>query len=213
LPGYASIVRSAACGPEIALFWRLVLCAAAVLWPAASFARDESPKAAGGYDALFLERADVKVEMERTADHRGMGSDPADADFSRHKGVHFGFASWESPRGPGALWQITDIRWVFATPAAAAAYHRETLQKHAEGAAEIAGAPAPAGAADVHVFGGSRTVSGVKVSNYFYIFTVGRVVVKLFVAAAPDPTGFLKPESVVRLADKVVARIQSARLD
>jgi hypothetical protein len=206
-------VRSAPRGPAIVLACRLALCAAAVGWPAASFAGDEPPKAAAAYDGLFLERADLKVEMERTDDHRGMGSDPADAAFSRHKGVHFGFASWESPRGPGTFWQITDIRWVFATPEEAAAFHRETLQAHAEGAPEIAGAPAPAGAAEVHVFGGSRATSGVKVSNYFYVFTVGRVVVKLFVAAAPDPTGFLKPESVVRLAEKAVARIQSARLD
>ena len=206
-------MRSAPRGPAIALFCRLALCAAAVSRPAAAFAGAETPNTAGSYEALFLERADFKVERERKNDYRGMGRDPADAAFSRHKGVHFGFASWESPRGPGAFWQITDIRWVFADPAAAAAYHRETLQKHAEGAAEIAGAPALPGAADVHVFGGSRTVRGIQVSNYFYIFTVGRVVVKLFVAAAPDPTGFLKPETVVPLAQKVVARIQSAPLD
>ena len=63
------------------------------------------------------------------------------------------------------------------------------------------------------MFGGARTAKGIPISNHFYIFRVGRVVVKLFVAAAPDPTRSLQPSSVVRLAETAVARVRSARAE
>jgi hypothetical protein len=191
---------------------RLALCVAAVLWPGASSARAEPPDP-GRYDALFLQPADFTSRMQKANDYRRMGSPPADAAFAKHRGLHFGFASWQSPPGPGAFWQVVDIRWVFPTPAQAAAYHEATLRAHSEGAPRIDGAPPPRDAVDVHVFGGARTSKGIPISNYFYIFRVGRVVVKLFVAAAPDPTRSLQPSWVVRLAEKAVARVRSARAE
>jgi hypothetical protein len=116
-----------------------------------------------------------------------------------------------------AIWTLVDIRWVFPDEEAAARYHRERLDFNSEGQPLVPDAPAVG--QECAVYGGTvvRDNGGVEVvlTMYYYLFRVGRVVVKLFACkGAEAPGGALIPAHVAALAEKVVSaayRIGSKR--
>jgi hypothetical protein len=66
------------------------------------------------------------------------------------------------------------------------------------------------------VFGGTRSLQAggldITLTSYFYVFRIGRVVAKLFVAQGPGAEGSLTPETVASLAERIVERIIAAGL-
>ena len=52
----------------------------------------------------------------------------------------------------------------------------------------------------------------VTLTTYYYIFRVGRVVAKLFVAQGGEAKAPLMPERVARLAERIVERVRTAGL-
>ena len=52
----------------------------------------------------------------------------------------------------------------------------------------------------------------VTLTMYFYIFRVGRMVAKLFIAQGPGARKRLMPKRVARLAERIVQRIRTAGL-
>src|SRR5439155_14723670 len=70
---------------------------------------------------------------------------------------------------------------------------------------------APAVGQDCQVFGGSISLASVTISGYIYLFTVGPVGVKLYVAEGRS--GQLSLDLVHRIAEKAAARIQPDRID
>ena len=156
---------------------------------------------------LFLTAADFSNGMRQVQDTRLQGPDPGDRDFARNRGVMSGFTAWMAADSE-PVWRVVDIRWTFPDADAAHAYINEGRQKIAEGQPEVSGAEAVG--EDCRVFGGTMdTPFGTKITNYFYTFRVGNVVVKLYAAQGPElerPT--LTPTLLAPIAKAIVKRVQ-----
>jgi hypothetical protein len=145
--------------------------------------------------------------MTMTQDSRGRGADPGDTAFGQHGGLDSGGAVWHGPQ-IAPIFRLVDIRWVFPSVEAATAYHRETLWANAEHTAPVPNAPVVG--TDCHVFGGlfEPLGPGTGLTSYFYLFTVGPVVVKLY--AADFDGRSLRPELLTPIAQNIVRRISAA---
>ncbi|MBI2527573.1 MAG: hypothetical protein HYY95_17435 [Candidatus Rokubacteria bacterium] len=160
------------------------------------------------YLAMFLEPSDVPPGMRRIQDSRDKGPRAGDLAYAKHGGEQAGLAIWMGAPGT-AVWRLADIRWLFATDTGAAAYHRATLGVNSEGYPEVPSAPKVG--SECRVFGGTRFEPALSrnLTQYFYIFRVGRAVVKLHVAQGPAVEGvMLTPGLVKPIADKAAARIR-----
>ena len=115
---------------------------------------------------------------------------------------------WNGPRD-AAIHRLVDIRWVFPTPQAATAYHHQTMFANAEMMPEVQGAPRVG--TDCRVFGGlfEPLGPGTGITSYFYLFTVGNVVVKLYAADFDGKS--LRPDLVTPIAQSIVRRISAAQ--
>jgi hypothetical protein len=167
------------------------------------------------YLKLFLDENDVPPGMNQTQDSRARGADPNDHAFLQYRGENSGLAVWIAPE-TAPVWRLVDIRWVFSTDQDADAYHRNTLHINCE--AEPLVQDAPLVGMDCHVFGGTKSdyslyqITGVatSISQFYYIFRVGCVVAKLYVAEgemASQSGVRLHAGMVKQIADKIVARI------
>ncbi len=139
-----------------------------------------------------------------------MGPDAGDVAYVRHGGQQAGMAIWMGP-AETPVWRLVDIRWLFPSAADAAAYQRATLGLTSEGYAEIPGAPRVG--SECRVFGGTRFEPTLRrnFTQYFYVFRVGRAVVKLHVVQGPSVAGVkLTPELVKGIAERAAERVRSA---
>src|SRR5207302_832568 len=149
--------------------------------------------------------------MTLQQDSRTRGPDPGDIAFARFGGVGSGLARWQG-LPDGAIDRLIDIRWLFPTVEAARAYHRATLAANAEGCPTVSGAPA-VGTDCVVAEGGStagammQAITGTAEAfvSFFYLFTAGPVVVKLYANQAPH--GELSLEAMHALAARIPPRI------
>jgi hypothetical protein len=175
--------------------------------PAARAASTTRPRtlSESAYMQLYLDRADLPAGLERTQDSR-RGMADKEAAFAKYRGQRSGLSVWTTKNDRAALWRLVDIRWTFATPADAAAYHAATASAHAEGAPEIRGAPLAGSECRVH--GGTTKMAGVTLKHYYYLFRVGSVVVKLYGAEGQNARGALDPRQMKAIAERVVARIE-----
>lgn len=155
------------------------------------------------YLSLFLEQ-DELPGMRMVQDSRDLGPDSSDDAFSSYGGVAAGMRIWmdEADR---PVWRLVDVRWTFPDAERAAGYHEARLVANSEGATPVPGAPTVG--AECHVFGMS-----VGVTAYYYLFRVGAVVVKLFVARGPQAARDLTPETVREIAGRVVRRVSASDL-
>jgi hypothetical protein len=160
---------------------------------------------------LFLQAEDFPAGMTLPQDDRTRGPDADDPAFARYQGVAAGLARWQGPSG-SPLTRVIDIRWLFPSAALASGYHQETLRSNAEGLPDVVGAPTVGTAG--HLYGGRlgdpmlRMISGKDeaFARYIALFTVGPVVVKLFVADLND-LGLPVPQ-VHALAMRAAVRIE-----
>lgn len=171
------------------------------------------------YLELFLDKKDLPKGMSRVQDSRTRGADPGDSAFVRCRGEHSGMAAWMGP-DTRPVWRLVDIRWVFPTEADAAEYHRTTLNINCEGQPLIADAPKVG--TDCYVFGLDNAfdpityeISGRKetITQFYYIFRVANVVVKLFVAEggrAAQHGQKLTVGMVKQIAERVVSGVDAA---
>lgn len=166
-----------------------------------------TPSPSRPYDNLYLQDGDLPPGMTMTQDSRGRGADPGDTAFRQHGGLDSGGTVWHGPQ-TAPVFRLVDIRWVFPTAQAAMAYHRQTTGANSEGTAEVRGAPAVG--TDCHVFGGlfEPLGPGTGITSYFYLFTVGTVVVKLY--AADFDGRSLRPDLLTPIAQKIVQRISAS---
>lgn len=180
--------------------------AAAVRSPAAARVAS-GPLSDQTYAKLYLDASDLPQGMRLTQDSRRK-SPQGDKEFEKEGGERAGFAVWMGD-DDRPVWRVVDVRWVFPTAEAAAAYHKATLRKNSENLREVPGARTPGD--DGHVFGGAMSMMGIDLVNYLYLFRVDRVVVKLYVAQGPKVKGArLRPDLVEPIADKVAARVTAA---
>jgi hypothetical protein len=157
---------------------------------------------------LFLGPAELPSNLVLVQDSRMNGPDRGDAAFRGYGGLYAGMAIWMGA-GEDAIWRLVDVRWVFTTDTFARAYIEATLKANAEGQPEIPDVPKVG--SDCHVFGGTRFEPTLKkdLTQYYYIFRVGRVVVKIYTAQGPVVKGIiLKPEGTGALAEKAAAKIR-----
>lgn len=138
------------------------------------------------YLNLFLDVNDLPG-MERVQDSRLRGTDPHDGAFLQCRGLYSGMAVWMAQES-APVWRLVDIRWVFPTDMDAAAYHQATLNVNGEGEALVQGAPVVG--QECYVFGGAKVdyalyqITGMttSITQFYYVFRAGRVVVKLYIA-------------------------------
>ena len=159
-------------------------------------------------DALYLSAEDLP-EMQVAQDSRDAGPDPGDYAFAPCEGRHSGFQVWLAD-DTRPVWRLVDIRFVFPDVERAAAYHAERLLANSEGNPPVAGAPVAG--QDCHVFGGTQDIGLVDrtMTMYFYVFRVGAVVVKLFVAQGLRASDPLPPEPIHAIAQRIVAKLTTA---
>jgi hypothetical protein len=172
------------------------------------------------YLKLFLEADDLPgLHLEQ--DYRLRDADPYDEAFARCHGLRTGLNEWMGA-DISRLWRAVDVRWVFPTEKDAIAYHLATLQINSEGDPVVDGAP-KAGA-DCYVFGGTisdqlfdmvigEPGAASATTRFFYIFRVGRVVVKLYAAEGGQAASLgnrLTVQTMKGLTDRIISRIVSA---
>lgn len=169
--------------------------------PAPSGLGGTADRAAAGY----LEQDDLPG-MSLVQDSADAGPDPGDYAFAACDGLGSGLRAWMAPE-TGPVWRLVDIRFVFPDAARASAYHAERLLANSELNPPVPDAP-PVGE-ECRVFGGTRPVpmAGIEMTTWFYVFRVGRVVVKLFVAQGPDSVQPLQVGHVEAIARRIVARL------
>ncbi len=164
------------------------------------------PLSEAAYLALFLTEAELPKGMRRVQDSRKKGADPQDSAYRKHGGQSAGMSIWMG-RSDDPVWRMVDIRWVFPSESAARAYHAEALSANSERQPRIPKAEHVG--TECGVFGGTVTHEAAKVTmtHYFYIFRVGRVVSKLYVAQGPSASkGALTVTAVAALAGKIATR-------
>jgi hypothetical protein len=163
------------------------------------------------YLATYLAQSDLDGDLCRVQDSRVSEPDHGDEAFERRRGLFCGLAAWEA--GPDAtVGRLVDIRFVFASEEEAIAYHRERLAYNSEGQPLVDHAPAVG--EDCSVFGGTNrpAMRGLPISMtaFHYVFRVGRVVAKVFVAQRPGAAAPLTLGHVAALARRAEARILAA---
>ena len=170
------------------------------------------------YLELFLDNNNLPNSMSRVQDSRTRGADPGDSVFVRCRGEHSGMAAWMGPNTE-PVWRLVDIRWVFPTEANAIEYHRTTLNINSEGQPLIPDAPKVG--TDCYVFGLDNAfdvmtyeISGRKetITQFYYIFRVANVVVKLYIAEGEMAAQYgkkLTVNMVKQIAEGIVPRIEA----
>jgi hypothetical protein len=166
------------------------------------------------YLSTYLNQSDVGPALRWVQDSRVRRADPLDDVFARLHGRRSGLSVWLDEMDC-TIWRMVDIRFLFDTAAEATAYHHERLQYNSEGKRPVRQFRSVG--QECHVFGGTDKlpVPGGKelsMTAYYYIFRVGRVVAKLFVAQGQEATEWLRPEDVVPLAQRIADKIVAAGL-
>jgi hypothetical protein len=163
------------------------------------------------YLSTYLDQVDVGPSMPWVQDSRIRPHDDDDQAFARLHGRQTGLSAWQTDIDK-TIWRIVDIRFLFDNAQDAAVYHRERLTANSEGQPTVPGAPTVG--EDCFVFGGTNSMEfgGVTLTltSYYYIFRVGKVVAKLFVAQGPDAKKRLTTKRVANLAKRIVQRIRTA---
>ena len=160
---------------------------------------------------LYLVGDDLP-DMTLVQDSATSGPDDGDYAYAACDGMGTGLRVWLG-LPTQSIWRIVDIRFAFPDAARAAAYHAERLVANSEGHPALPDAPLVGD--ECHVFGGSRAMAplGVDMTMFFYVFRVGAVVVKLFVAPGPQATQPLDIEDVHAIAQRVIARLATVDRD
>jgi hypothetical protein len=176
-------------------------------------ASNEAAQILQAYLSTYLDQTDVGPLHRWVQDSRLHRPDDSDDAFARLHGRQTGLSVWlAAPDQP--IWRIVDIRFEFDSASDAAAYHQTRMRANSEGKPEIPDAPAVG--ENCHVFGGTDSVqlggNTISMTAYFYIFRVGRVVAKLFVARGSEAGQPLLPGHLVPLAERIRERILSAGL-
>ncbi|HEX3251655.1 MAG TPA: hypothetical protein VHS05_19625 [Pyrinomonadaceae bacterium] len=163
------------------------------------------------YLSTYLDQKDMGPSMPWVQDSRIHRPDQGDDAFARLHGSHTGLSCWQT-NVRATIFRVVDIRFLFNNAQDAAAYHKERLQANSEGHPPVPGAPQVG--EECHVFGGTNSLEhrGMKITltGFYYVFRVGRMVVKLFAMQGVEATRPLTPEDLVPLAKRIVERIQTA---
>jgi hypothetical protein len=169
--------------------------------------RAASDELLGAYLSTYLDQADVGPLFRWVQDSRVRRPDPDDDVFARLRGRRTGLSAWMASYDQ-PLWHIMDIRFLFDSETDARAYHLERLQANSEGKAPVAQARAVG--EECHVFGAKDSLRNL--TAFYYLFCVGQVAVKLFVAQGAESSEPLTPNHLVPLGERIVEKIQIAGL-
>lgn len=173
----------------------------------------DAARAIEAYLATYLYQDDMGPLHEWVQDSRLNAPDPGDEDFARLRGLRSGLSVWLAGQDQ-PVWRVVDIRFEFGSAEEAAAYHEARIVPNSEGKPEVAGAPAVG--EECRVFGGTETLKfgGVTVmmTAYYYLFRVGRVVVKLFAAQGQESRDKLTSRHLAPLAERIRERIVATGL-
>lgn len=171
------------------------------------------PAPTPGQLALYLGPGDLPSTLQMVQDERDRGPDPDDDQFNALGGLHSGFCIWLAEHDQ-SLWRVVDIRFVFPDDAAAALYHRKRLAQNSESMPPVPDAPLVG--QECQVFGGKirGDLGGqqFEITNYIYVYRVGRVVVKLFAAQGMQASQPLLPAGIVPTAERIVELIKANAL-
>jgi hypothetical protein len=174
---------------------------------------NEASQSFQAYLSTFLDQIDVGPLYRWVQDSRLHRPDDSDDAFARLHGRRTGLSVWLAAPNQ-RIWHIVDIRFEFDSASDAAAYQQTRMKANSEGKPEVPDAPAVG--EDCHVFGGTDSIqmggNTISMTAYFYIFRVGRVVAKLFVASGPEAGELLLPDHLAPVAERIRERILSAGL-
>jgi hypothetical protein len=164
------------------------------------------------YLSTYLRQSDLPQDLSRVQDSRLGKPDDGDHAFEVHLGQFSGLAAWEATDDDAPIKRLVDIRFIFATEAAAAAYHREQLAYNSEGQPPVKGVPLVG--EECAVFGGTQTMrfgnTTLTMTAFHYVFRRGRVVAKVFVLQGQTSANLLTVDHVADLARRAEARILAA---
>lgn len=159
------------------------------------------------YLQLFLDASDLPSDLRPVQDSRGRGADPQDTWFVECQGEASGMMAWQAPID-STVQRLVDIRWVFPDETCASNYHQQTLTTNCEGLPQLPQASTLG--AECHVFGGKVDFGAGSVTSYMYIFRVGRVVIKLYVAQGEGES--LQLNRVTQIAQHILSRVSAILL-
>ena len=144
--------------------------------------------------------------MECIQDSRQWWPDPDDGEFARNQGIVTGFAVWQGATDQ-PIWRSVDIRFVFPTCWQASSYNASRLLANSEGWPPVEAVPEVGD--ECFVFGGTgdRLELGVAMTNFYYVFRIGRVVVKLYMMQGLESVEPLTPQITAGVAQRVASRI------
>jgi hypothetical protein len=169
----------------------------------------QAPQLAPEFLASFLDKADISSSISRSRDSRDKGMEPDDALFEQLHGHHAGFSFWMDAQDK-TIGQLFDIRLYFDTAEGARDYLQQKLRFLSEGDPEVEDAKKIG--EECFVFGGEfdRTMQGytIRMTNYTYVFSVDRFVVKLYATQGVFASEKLTAEHVFRLSEVVKRKIE-----
>jgi hypothetical protein len=158
------------------------------------------------YLSLFLTEEDIGGKMYMEQDTRLQGPDTVEVAFPKYQGLFAGFACWMAGVDQPVM-RVVDIRWVFPTCWQASAFHAAQLDINSEGNPPLLDA-LPVGE-ECRVFYAKIKMPQFVLRHFFYIFRLGRVVVKLYCAQGFEaPVNSLKIEQVAQIARRIEKRVR-----
>ncbi|MEO8872720.1 MAG: hypothetical protein ABI444_08610 [Candidatus Kapaibacterium sp.] len=135
--------------------------------------------------------------------------DKEDVSFARFHGQLVGMRVWNGSNEDTVM-RLNDIRWVFPDDSSAESYFLATLHDNSESAPLIRSQPL---GDDNRAYGGSLSMGGMKMVNYYSLFRVARVVCKLFASQGYSVNSqILHLDRVQQIGQQIVARIRAAHL-
>lgn len=164
---------------------------------------------AGSHQGTYLQGGDLPSASKLDGDWT---TDPCDQPDEKANGCSFtGKKLWTAEDANAAVWQVHDIRWVFADAGGAQRFLAANEKLMSEGLPSVVQAPAVGSDARMWTAQGDVYGIGIEVIQYSLSFRVDNVVVKIFVAQGPLVKGkTLTPLMVAALGQKAVKRIRAA---
>jgi len=159
---------------------------------------------------LYLEYPDLPADMKPQILNKQFQPLKDEELFHRLGGIHSGvtqYVTTDVSKPPQLFNFFNDTRWVFPTEDLAKKYHQDKLAMHSEGAEDITKSLSPSALVgkDCHIFSSPNP----KMTNFFYLFQVKNVVVKMYVARFDRQHREFKLGDATGIAQKAAQRAEA----
>lgn len=158
---------------------------------------------------IFLETSDLEPSIHLRKQVFSAEPDPTDTEFAKCNGLRLGAREWHGESQSSTIARLLDIRFVFPTEADAERYIGSALDYLREGVDEIDGAPSVG--ENSRIFGTRLRQPGKPetetVRGFICLFRERNIVAKVVVSQGSDAGDPLDMWGALRLAQKVLARI------